>query len=390
MQGDVYESDKQLELEKNPLRQVVLDLVKYRLGPIIGLVVIWLFFAILAGKDFRAISNQQLILLQTVVVGTAAVGATMIIISGGIDLSIGATIALTTMVVALVVDKGLPIWVACLCGMATGVLVGLTIGALVAGYVGRVAGVVMGVLLGMWAATHLTWFGGVAVGLVTCAIFILLNEKFIRIVPISSFIVTLGLWGAVRGVAKWVGGNEPIYPDDLGWVGDLMVGIPLGKSGWSFPAPGVWILIVSAIVMSFILSYTQFGRHVFAIGSNERTALLCGIKIRRTQIKVYMLAILFGGIAGILQTSFLSMGDPTTADGYELQVIAAVVIGGASLLGGEGSVLGTIVGALIMTVVANGCTKLGLDNYVQQIVTGAIIVLAVGLDQWRHGAKYAR
>src|SRR5262249_49850802 len=99
---------------------------------------------------------------------------------------------------------------------------------------------------------------------------------------------------------------------------------------------------------------------------------------------VYMIAIACAGVAGLLQFSYLSMGDPTTADGYELKVIAAVVIGGASLSGGEGSVLGTIVGALIMTVVDNGCTKLGLDNWVQEIVTGGIIVTAVALDRWRH------
>jgi ribose/xylose/arabinose/galactoside ABC-type transport system permease subunit len=137
--------------------------------------------------------------------------------------------------------------------------------------------------------------------------------------------------------------------------------------------------------MAAVLRYTRFGRHVFAIGSNEQTARLCGIRVARTKLMIYAAAVACAGVAAVLQFSFLyGQGDPTTAEGYELKVIAAVVIGGASLTGGEGSILGTIVGALIMAVVDNGCTKLELDNWLQEIVTGAIIVVAVMLDQLRH------
>jgi len=133
-----------------------------------------------------------------------------------------------------------------------------------------------------------------------------------------------------------------------------------------------------------MLRYTRFGRHIFAIGSNESTARLCGVPVKRTKVLIYVVGLAFAGIAGVLQFSYLSVGDPTTAAGLELAVIAAVVIGGASLSGGEGSILGSLVGALIMTVVANGCTKMDLANWVQEIVTGGIIIVAVVLDRLRH------
>jgi ribose/xylose/arabinose/galactoside ABC-type transport system permease subunit len=120
-----------------------------------------------------------------------------------------------------------------------------------------------------------------------------------------------------------------------------------------------------------------------ALGSNRETARLCGVDVARVEVRVYVLGVLCAGIAGVLQLSYLSMGDPTTAQGYELKTIAAAVIGGASLAGGEGSIGGTLIGALIMTVVDNGCTKLGLDNWVQELVTGGIIVAAVALDRLR-------
>jgi ribose/xylose/arabinose/galactoside ABC-type transport system permease subunit len=123
------------------------------------------------------------------------------------------------------------------------------------------------------------------------------------------------------------------------------------------------------------------------VGSNEQTARLCGVNVDRTKVLVYIGAGLCAGLAGGLEFSYLTMGDPTTGNGYELKVIAAVVIGGASLSGGEGGILGTLVGALLMTIVDNGCTKLGLDNWVQEIVTGAIIVSAVVLDRVRAGMR---
>jgi ribose transport system permease protein len=132
-----------------------------------------------------------------------------------------------------------------------------------------------------------------------------------------------------------------------------------------------------------MLVYTRLGRHVFAIGSNEQTARLCGVAVDRVKVIVYALGGAFAGVAGVLQFSRLTVGDPTVAVGVELDVIAAVVIGGGSLSGGEGSILGAIVGALIMTVIRSGCAQMGLPNWVQEMVTGFIIVLAVAIDRWR-------
>jgi ribose/xylose/arabinose/galactoside ABC-type transport system permease subunit len=148
-------------------------------------------------------------------------------------------------------------------------------------------------------------------------------------------------------------------------------------------APGVWALLCVAALAAVALRYTVFGRHAVAIGSNEETARLCGVRVERTKLFVYVLGVTCAGVAAVLQLAYLSMGDPTTAQGHELKCIAAAVIGGASLAGGEGSIAGTLVGALLMTVVDNGCTKLGLDNWVQELVTGAIIVAAVALDRVR-------
>jgi ribose/xylose/arabinose/galactoside ABC-type transport system permease subunit len=138
-----------------------------------------------------------------------------------------------------------------------------------------------------------------------------------------------------------------------------------------------------ALLVAAVMRYTRFGRHVFAVGSNELTARLCGVPVERVKVLVYVLGGTFAGLAAVLQFSYLTGGDPTTAVGLELNIIAAVVIGGASLTGGEGSVWGALIGAFIMTVVANGCTKLNLANWVQEIVTGGIIIAAVLLDYLR-------
>jgi ribose/xylose/arabinose/galactoside ABC-type transport system permease subunit len=167
------------------------------------------------------------------------------------------------------------------------------------------------------------------------------------------------------------------------WLNDLLNTLTPGQRWMIFP-PGVWIMILFGILVSAALRYTRAGRHIFALGSNEQTARLCGVPVHRTKLLIYSLASAFAGLAGVLQFSYLTVGDPTTANGYELSAIAAVVIGGASLLGGEGSIFGTLIGAMIMTAISNGCTKLDLANWVQEIVTGAIIVFAVALDRFRH------
>jgi ribose transport system permease protein/erythritol transport system permease protein len=149
--------------------------------------------------------------------------------------------------------------------------------------------------------------------------------------------------------------------------------------------PGIWMLILAAVLAALLLRYTRLGRHIFAIGSNEETARLCGVPVERTKIVVYMLAGLFGGLAGIMQFSFIAgIGQPTTGIAYELFVIAAVVIGGGSLLGGEGSILGSLIGALIITILYMGGQQMGWPKWVQETVIGGIIIAAVALDRLRH------
>jgi ribose transport system permease protein len=304
------------------------------LGPIMGLVFVFSLFAILKPKTFLTVDNMQIMLLQTAVVGTAALGMTMIIISGGIDLSIGSNVALCTVAIALMLASGVPPLLAAIGGILCGALCGLLIGFLI---------------------TRLN---------------------------LTPFIVTLGMWGALRGAAKGLAG-ETMVPAPTTWLNGLLQSLG-PKDKWMLFPPGVWLLIILTILVGAMLRYTRFGRHIYAIGSNEQTARLCGVSVSRTKLLIYVTGLAFAGVAGVLQFSYLTVGDPTTANGLELAVIAAVVIGGASLNGGEGGVLGSIIGALIMTVVANGCTKLNLANWVQEIVTGGIIIAAVVLDRLRH------
>jgi len=305
-----------------------------QLGPVVGLVFVFALFAILTPGKFATASNLQLMLLQTAVVGTAALGMTVVIISGGIDLSVGSVIALTTVIVALLLNSGASPLVAAMGGVLVGMICGSMTGLLI---------------------TRL------------------------RLAP---FIVTLGMWGALRGAAKGLAGEQMIVTPGT-WLTKLLNTLT-DEQSWMLLPPGVWLLLLLAIVVGIMLKYTRQGRHIFAVGSNEIAARICGVSVERTKLTVYILGSGFAALAGVLQYSYLTVGDPTTASGMELDIIAAVVIGGGSLAGGEGSIMGSLVGALIMTTVANGCTKMELPNWVQEIVAGAIIVIAVSLDRFRH------
>jgi ribose transport system permease protein len=301
-----------------------------RTGTALGLVIVAGVFGALIGPQFFAPGNLELMARQTAIVSMAAIGMTIVIVAGGIDLSVGSIIALSTVVIALLLRMGVnPLMAAA--------------GAAIAG---ALCGLVNGVLI-----TQL------------------------RVVP---FIVTLGTMLIIRGAAKGLAEERRIEAP-VTWLNDLLR-VPRG--GALLP-PGIWAVIALALIVAGMLRYTRFGRHVFAIGSNERMARLCGVAIARTKIIVYVLTAAFAGFAGLLQFSKLSVGDPTVAVGLELDVIAAVIIGGGSLLGGRGTVAGTLIGAAIMTVIQIGCSQQGLANWVQQIVTGGIIVAAVALDRMR-------
>jgi len=300
-------------------------------GVVAGLIVVALIFGALVGPSFFRAANLELMARQTVIVCVAALGMTMIIVSGGIDLSVGSVVALSTVVTALLLRGGS----------------GPALAALGAVAAGAVCGTVNGLLV-----TQL------------------------RVVP---FIVTLGTMLLVRGAAKGLADERRIEAP-ITWLNELLR-TAQGR-GLLVPA-GIWITIVLAILVALTLRYTRFGRHLFAIGSNERTARLCGVRIGWCKWAVYTIAAALAALAGVMEYSKLSVGDPTVAVGLELDVIAAVIIGGGSLLGGKGSVVGTVAGAAIMAIIQIGCSQLGLPNWVQQIVTGTIIVAAVALDRWR-------
>ena len=305
-------------------------------GPFIGLGLIILLFSFLEPDKFPTWFNFLTVANQTVIVALAAMGMTFIIISGGIDLSVGSVIALATVVTALLVDHGMSPLLSAMAGVLSGVI----------------CGALSGLLIGK--------------------------------VGIIPFIATLGMMGIARGVAKWFAGQQKVDAP-MTWLWEIMARSP--KIGWLLVSYGVWIMIISAVVIAIVLKYSVFGRYTTAIGSNESTARLCGVRVERMKFYIYTFGGFMTGLAGIMQFSRLTVGDPTVAVGKELDVIAAVVIGGGSLSGGEGSILGTMIGAFIMAFLRNGCNMTGIPNYVQEIIIGIIIIGAVAIDKFRHGKK---
>jgi ribose transport system permease protein len=210
----------------------------------------------------------------------------------------------------------------------------------------------------------------------------LLNGVLVASLRVGPFIVTLGTLLVFRGLAKGIAREQKIDAP-LTWLTGLLES-PGGTWQWTVLDPGVWGMLMLAILVGGLLRYTRPGRHIFAVGSNELTARLCGVPVGGVKIMVYVFGGVLTAIAGLMQFSRLTVGDPTVALGLELDVIAAVVIGGGSLAGGEGSILGTLIGALIMTTIRSGGSQMGWANWRQEIITGGIIVLAVALDRWRH------
>jgi len=291
-------------------------------------------FTLLAPDTFARQSNLLTMLRQTAVVGIAAVGMTFTIVLGGIDLSVGSAVALTTVVVAESLRAGMGPVAAAALGVLTGGILGSCNGALIAG------------------------------------------------LKISPFIVTLGTMSILRGVAKGIADEQKIDADPRGL--DALMQSHAGSL--ALPS-GVWLMLAATLFGVGLLTYTKIGRQIVAVGSNAETARLCGISIAKTTLFVYALAGLLVGLAGVLEFSTLTVGDPTDSVGLELEVIAAVVIGGGSLSGGQGSASGTLVGAMLLTVIKAGCTHLGFPNWVQEIFTGFIIVLAMSIDRLRQRAR---
>ena len=301
-------------------------------GVLLGLALVAILFGFLIGPRFFSPANLELMARQTAIVGVAALGMTMVIVAGGIDLSVGSVIALSTVVVAMFLRDGAWPVLAAAGGMAAGAACGLVNGVLV---------------------------------------------TVLRVVP---FIITLGTMLLVRGAAKGLADERRIEAP-ITWLNGLLRTVRDG-SGWLLPT-GIWIAIVLAVAVAITLKYTRFGRHLFAIGSNERTARLCGVQrgaMQDCRLRDFRRLCRPRRCHGILATvGWRSDGRRRRRAG----VIAAVIIGGGSLSGGKGTVVGTLAGAGIMTVIQIGCSQHGLPNWVQEIVTGTVIVFAVALDRLR-------
>jgi ribose transport system permease protein len=298
-----------------------------RLLPFITLIVLFVVLSI-ASPVFLSQGNLSTVVRQTAVINIIALGMTLIIITSGIDLSVGAILALSGYLGARMMESGASIPVALL--------------------------------------------GGVAVG-ATCG---LVNGLLITRLKINPFIVTLGMLGVIRGMTLTISNGLPAsrLPDAFKYLGEgTLLGAPVV----------LWVLLVCAVIMHLVLEHTRLGRYAFSIGSNPDAAYYAGIPVSFHLTSVYAIAGLLTGLAAMIETSRLMTGQPTAGNGYELQAIAAVVIGGGSLRGGEGGVMGTLIGAFIMGLLSNGSDLLGINPYLQQTLIGGAIIIAVTIDEIR-------
>lgn len=291
----------------------------------------------LASPNFMQTSNILAILQATSVNGILAVAATLVIITGGIDLSVGTLMTFTAVVAGVVLTYwGLPLPIGIIASILTGAIVGLISGTIIAK------------------------------------------------MKIPPFIATLGMMLILKGLSLVISGTKPIYFNDTpsfpvistgSIVGDLIPGVPVPN--------GVLVLFLVAGLASYILGRTVLGRYCFALGSNEEAARLSGVSVDNWKMAVYALSGGICGIAGLVIASRLNSAQPALGQGYELDAIAAVVIGGTSLAGGRGTILGTVIGALIMSVLLNGLRILSMPQEWQTVVTGSIIIIAVYADMMR-------
>lgn len=288
----------------------------------------------LASPYFRTFDNFVGILLATAVNGVLGLGVTFVIITAGIDLSVGTVLTFSAVMTGVfITNMGLPVPVGILGGILSGALAGL------------------------------------------------INGVVISRMKIPPFIATLGMLYATKGLSLVISELKPIYFNDTPAFREMAMGSLLGKAIPGFEIPNaVLIMFGAAIIAHLILSRTILGRYTFALGSNEEATRLSGVNVAAWKTAVYTLCGLFSGLGGVLMASRLNSAQPALGAGYELDAIAAVVIGGTSLSGGEGSILGTIIGAFIISVLTNGLRILSVPQEWQMVVTGSIVVLAVFLD----------
>lgn len=295
-------------------------------GALVGLLVLCLALYI-ATPAFLTGPNLVNIGIQASTIAVLAFGMTFVIVAGGIDLSVGSVAALSAMASAWIfTSAGLPGWMSIVAGLATGAL----------------AGAVSGL--------------GVAFG------------------RLPSFIATLAMLSVARGLTLVLSDGRPIATSpEVSFLGSSLGGVPVP----------ILVLVVTGVIASFVLGRTVVGREMYAVGGNVEAARLSGIRVRKVLVTVFALAGVYAALAGMLLAGRLNSAQPQAASGYELDAIAAVVIGGASLAGGVGKVSGTLIGALVLAVIRNGLNLLNVSSFWQQVVIGLVIAVAVGIDVLR-------
>jgi ribose transport system permease protein len=289
-------------------------------------------FLTLWTDTFLTLNNLSNLLRNFSWIAIVALGESMVIIIGGIDLSVGATMALAGLITARSMELGLPVAWAVILGLLTGVVMGLVNGSMVAR------------------------------------------------VRLPAFIVTLGTMSIARGIAYVLTGGWPVrhLPETFRMLGQY--DLPLGT--WSLPLPVLFMLAV-ALLVSLLMNQTVVGRYIYTMSGGERALLVSGVNVVHVKVLVYTLCGLLAAIGGLLLTARLGVAAPTAATGYEIDIIAAAVIGGTSLFGGVGSTLGVLLGAAIMQMLRNGLVLLGFPAYLQTLAIGAMMLVAILVDYWR-------
>ena len=298
-----------------------------------GLIALFVFFS-LRSPNFFQFDNIVGILIATAVNGILALGVTFVIISSGIDLSVGTVMTFSAVMTGMFITNWhLPVWLGVLAGMATGSLCGMV------------------------------------------------NGLMISKMKLPPFIATLGTLNVAKGLALVTSQLKPIYFNETPIFYQISMGSVLGKLIPGFDIPNaVLIMFGAAIVAWLVLSKTVLGRYTFALGSNEEATRLSGVNVDQWKMMVYTLCGMFAGLAGVIMAARLNSAQPSLGQGYELDAIAAAVIGGTSLSGGEGTIVGTIIGAFLISTLSNGLRILSVPQEWQTVVTGVILVLAVFAD----------
>lgn len=313
------------------MQRIVNAIKRYHLGPLIGLVIL-IFILSFATSKFFTFGNLRNVALQISVNALIAVGMTFVILTAGIDLSVGSTLALSAAIAAqLMVGHANP-WLAGGAALVVGGLAGA------------------------------------------------LNGVFVAYAGLAPFIVTLGTMTLFRGLTEIYTNGMPIFnlPQAFAYFGT--------GTFLAIPIP-VWVMVLVFIAAWVVLYRTTAGRRIYAIGGNERVSFLAGVPVRRYLVGVYVVSGILASLAGIILASRLGSAEPTAGVGYELDAITAVVLGGTSLVGGEGTLIGTLIGALILGIIDNGLNLLNVNSFYQDAVKGLIILAAIMLDRKKSAGR---